>query len=59
MFFVYKYLKMNTLYCFCFFWYNSWLMACKANTIMTILLFLILILLCWATYKSIDWFEKI
>jgi len=27
--------------------------------VMTIIYFLILLLLCWAMYKSIDWFEKI
>lgn len=46
------------MYCFVLL-VQVWLMAYKIIRIMTILLFLILVLLCWATYKSIDWFEKI
>ncbi len=50
---------MRLLSVFFLLWYKSWLMAFKIIRIMTILHFLILVLLCWATYKSIDWFEKI
>jgi hypothetical protein len=29
------------------------------NIMLTIVLFLTLLILCWVVYKSIDWFEKI
>jgi hypothetical protein len=57
--FLFKVLYISYLIDLSFLWYKSWLLACKIITIMTILLFLILVLLCWATYKSINWFEKI
>lgn len=34
-------------------------LASKVNTMLTILLFIALLILCWVAYKSIDWFEKI
>lgn len=58
-FYLFNYLFIKLLIDFSVLWYKSWLLACKIITIMTILLFLILVLLCWATYKSINWFEKI
>lgn len=31
----------------------------KTNTMLTLMLFAALLLLCWLIFKTIDWFEKI
>jgi hypothetical protein len=34
-------------------------LSTNRHIMLTILLFLALLILCWVIYKSIDWFEKI